>query len=373
MQISSTLAATLRPSATAAVALLGRLTQALPSLPGERLSLPRLAVGTLTPEMIRATLLEMGASAAGTDVALAEALAQVGLPLSGASLAEANSALARAPGVAPQAYALAKSLGLPTTPDGLKALTAVLTASEQGVPASQALPVRVRERLGLSLDADTAPQALARHLGERMRQAGRSTENRLLAREQAVSDVSLTDARTVLLRLAQTSGNSAIQSEADRLAAHLEGQQLLNLASLQAHADKPVVPLYLAVPLLFEGVSMLAEMRLWSPRRRNEADEDEEREPSRLRVTVRVTPSRLGRVQADLSGCIAGSLSCRLGVEKPAAQRLLARNTGTLAEALSAAGWPHCEVRCQAQSAWPPLWHGGDALSTPRTCVDRYV
>ena len=329
MQLPSTLATSLRPSATAAFALLGRLTQALPTLPADSIPLPIVLPGTLTPEMIRATLLEMGVAATPSDVALAETLAQIGLPLTAVSLAEASAAMARSPGALPQAYALAKSLGLPTTPDGLKALTAVLTASKQSVPTSQEL----------NLDADTVPAILARQLGEHMLQGWRGP----------------------------------IPSLADGLSAHLEGQFLLNQASLQAHAGKSDVPLYLAVPLMFGSETTLAEMRLWAPQRREELADEEERSAQSLRVTLRLTPPRLGRVQADLTGQISGSLNCRLGVEKAASQRLLSRNTGALAEAFSAAGWTHCEVRCQPQSAWPALWHGGEAFLTPRTCVDRHV
>ena len=148
MQVSSTLADTIRPSAAAAFALLGRLTQAvpLPSLAGQ--SATRTGGGTLTPEMIRTILLEMGWGASATDVALAQALARTGLALTAESLGEANAALARAPGATPEAYTLAKSMALPTTPEALMALTAALSAPVHGLPLGKALPEHVWEGLG---------------------------------------------------------------------------------------------------------------------------------------------------------------------------------------------------------------------------------
>ena len=382
MQIPSTLAATLGPSASAAFTLLGRLVQTRPSLSPESapllspesVPLIRAGGGTLTPDMIRAALLEMGVGAAQADVALAAALAQTGLPLTAATLAEAHGALARAPGATPEAYALAKSLALPATPDALKALTAALTAPANGLPAGQALPDRVREWLGLDMDAGAGPEVLARHLRERMLETGRSTEHRILsALRLGEPPHSVEDARTALLRLVSASGEPSVRAEADTLAWHLEGQQLLNQAALQAHASQPETPLYLAVPLVFGAQPTLAEMQIWTSNRRAGADGEEEPDAAILRVTVRVAPPRLGRVQAELTGQTTGNLICRLGVEKAGAMRLLARHAGTLASAFSDAGWHSCDVCCRLQPDWPPLWQGGAALTTPRTCVDRHV
>ncbi len=359
MQLSSTLTATLRPPTSAAFTLLERLAQALPTLSPEKGMPTRPTAGTLTPAMIRATLLEMGAGAAEADVALASALAQTGLPLTPASLAEAYGALARAPGAIPEAYALAKALALPTTPDALKALTTALTAPVNGLPKGQALPEPIREWLGLEMEAGAGPEILARHLRERMLGMGRGQEDD-------------EDAHTLLLHLALGAGEPSLRAEADALARHLEGQQWLNQAAVQAHVGKAETPLYLAVPLVFGEKSVLAEMQVWVPNRRADAEE-EEADAAALRVTVRVALPRLGRVQAELSGGMAGSLSCRLGVENAGTQRLLARHTGALAAALSDAGWQSCDVCCRLLPDWPPLWHGGEILTTPRSCVDQHV
>jgi hypothetical protein len=360
--VSSFLPASLVQPAVSALNLLGRLAQAgqMPALG----PLPQMSGGTLTAEMVRAALLELGAAAADTDVALALALTQAGQPLTLAALAEANAALASAPGVSPDSYVLARSLSLPVTPDSLRALSATL-AAPSGAPA--ALPARVSAWLGLALDAGAPPPALARDLREMVLQAGRSTEHRLLAAKE--NSVPVADLRTSLLRLAAGASDREMRLGADHLASLLEGQQLLNQASLTAHVRQPHVPLYFALPPAFDGLLGMAEMQLW----RQEKDADISEEAEALRVTVRLHPPKLGRVQADLTGLLAGVLSCRLGAEKPATVRLLTKSAGSLAEALSAAGWGNCDVTCRVQQDWPPLYHGGAAFASPRTCVDHHV
>lgn len=364
------LASTLGAPASAAFDFLGRIALAAQPLLSPPATNGGNADGMMTPDRVRAVLLGMGMAAANLDVALAEALVQAGLPLTAASLAEAHGDLACAPGASPQAYALAKTLVLPTSPDTLRALTTVLNApGDQTV--SRAMPEAVRTWLGLGVEAGTGPEAQARHLRELTLQIGRSTENRLLsAMQEGEGKLPVADLRTALLRLSQSSGDRTLRSEADGMASLVEGQQLLNQAGLTAHTGRPETPLYFAVPLTFDGVPTLAETRLWMPSHLPE-DEEGEEEPL-LRVTVRVSPPRLGRVQADLTGRLSGSLRCRLGAEKASA-RLLVRHTGLLAQAFSDAGWTTCDVCCRPQSEWPPLWPGGEAFTTPRTSVDRHV
>ncbi len=372
MQVSSPFSASLFPAsfgqpAAAALGLLGRLAQAV-QMPGAETSAVPSAGGTLTGEMVRAALLEMGAAAGEGDVALALALTQAGLPLTLHTLAQANAALASAPGVSPAAYALAKSLALPVTPDALRAVTAVLNAPQDGLPGV-ALPERVTAWLGLALEAGTAPEALARGLREMLLQVGRSTENRVLRMQEGPLPVA--DLRTALLRLAEASGDRAMRHGADGLASLLEGQQLLNQASLTAHLHQANVPLYFALPLSFDGLPGIAETHLWL--RQESAVDEELEEDEVLRVTLRLTPPKLGRVQADLIGLLSGTLSCRLGAEKAASYRLLSKHAGNLAEALAGAGWETCDVTCRVQTDWPPLYHGGAALVSPRTCVDHHI
>ncbi len=353
--------ASLAQPAMSALNLLGRLAQAVQMPVTDQL--PQTSGGTLTPEMVRAALLELGAAAAGTDVALALALTQAGLPLTLTSLAEANAALAFAPGVSPASYVLARSLSLPTTPDALRALSAVLLAPMSG---KAALPERVSAWLGLALDAGMPPEALARGLREMLLQVGRSTEHRLLASKE--SSLPIADLRTSLLRIAAGSSDRGMRLGADQLASLFEGQQLLNQASLAAHAEYPAVPLYFALPLAFDGLPGTAEMQ-WHHEKDAGASENGEV----LRVTVRLNPPKLGRVQADLTGLLPGVLSCRLGAEKPSTVRLLTKHAGSLASALSAAGWESCDMTCRVQTDWPPLYPGGSVFASPRTCVDWHV
>ncbi len=368
MHIPATLATTLEGSTSAAFGLIGRIAQVAQARPVAQPGVET-AAGAMTPDRVRAALLEMGMAAADADVALAEALVQAGLPLTAASVAEAHGDLARAPGASPQAYVLAKTLALPTSPDALRALTAVLNAPNGGAGRG-ALPEQIRMWLGLGVDAGLEPDPQTRRLRDMMLLIGRSTENRLLAAAKGDEQWPVADLRTALLRLAQGSGDRALGAEANGLASLLEGQQLLNQASLTAHAGRPETPLYFAFPMTFDRVPTVAEVRVGLPER--DANEEAEDGPI-LRVTLRLAPPRLGRVQADLTGKLTGSLNCRLGAEQASAARLLGRHTEALAASFGRAGWPACEVVCRPQSEWPPLWPGGEAFTTPRTSVDRHV
>ncbi len=359
MQVSSTIFSNAQGPAAAALALLGKLTTlpiAVPLSGGQ---------GGPSAASVRTLLLEMGLPAAEADVALASALVQAGLPLTAATLAQAHAALANAPGVPPEAYTLAKTLALPLSPDALRALAAVLNAPARASAAGPgAVPETVRAWLGLALDAGTPPEALTRHLREMLLQIGRSTEHRVLTAE--LKDMPVADLRTSLLRLATASGDRALRGEADGLASLLEGQQLLNQASLTAHA--PETPLYFALPLAFLGQPSVAEVRLSLPR--PQEDDDEE---APLCVTLRLAPPRLGRVQAEIAGTRTHLLTCRFGAERAATARLLARHASLLVHALGGAGWPQCEVSCRVQTEWPPLWPGGEAFHAPRARVDQHV
>ena len=259
---------------------------------------------------------------------------------------------------------LARSLSLPTTPDALRALSAVLAAP---AGTATALPERVSAWLGLALEAGTPPPSLARGLREMLLQVGRSTEHRLLSLPE--SRLPAADLRTSLLRIAAGSSDKGMRLGADNLASLFEGQQLLNQASVTAHAGHPAVPLYFALPLAFDSLPGVAEVQLW----RHEKDAGASEDSEVLRVTLRLNPPKLGRVQADLTGLLSGVLSCRFGAEKLSTARLLTKHAGSLARAFSAAGWETCDVACHLQADWPPLYHGGAAFASPRTCVDWHV
>lgn len=313
--------------------------------------------------MLRSALVEIGASPSPDNLRLAEAFAHLGLALTKSALTEAHTSLAHAPGASETSYALAKSLELPTTPDILRALSTVTG----GIPARRALPPEITEWLTLALDAGMEPESLAAHLHQMLSQRGRSVENRLLAagnQEPAFQDV-----RTLLLRLAHSAGDRQTRQGADTLAAHIEGQQLINLAAQQGHSPADQIPLYFAVPLQFPAEQTMLEVRL-SCRDEEDLPEDGE-DQTYLKATLRVATTRLGRVEAQLAGTLSGDLTCRFGAEEAATVRLIQRHTSKLAAALSATGWPSCQVHCQPKTDWTPLWHGGEALTAPRARVDQ--
>ncbi len=349
--------------------LAARLTTDRPAAPDVG---PKGAATALTPAMLRATLLGMGVAADAENLALAEAFAHLGLALTRETLAEANGTLARAPGASPLAYALARAWGLPTTPAALKALTTVTGDGGQIAP-QQALPPEWMSWLGLAAEAGMEPETLAAHLFVMAQGMGRSTENRVAGQlsgdHPALATVQ--DTRTTLLRLAEGSADKAIRRGADALAAHIEGQQLVNQAARRGATDP--VPFFCALLLQFSAETTLAEMQLWPWDEGTEAD-DLPADTPWLRATVRLATARLGRIQADLAGTLGGALTCHLGAEKPATARLLQRHAGTLAAALSAlGGWNASRVQCRVLSEWTPLWHGGETMVGPRPCVDWRV
>lgn len=320
---------------------------------------------TLTPGLLRATLIEMGAGTDPQALALAEAFARLGLPLTRDTLASASAALAQAPDASPRAYALARAWELPTTPAALNALTAAI--QESAIAPHKALSPELLSWLGLAADADAEPDLLAAHLFLMAQGFGRSTEHRLTTDTHRSSLQNIQDARSTLLRLAQGSADRSIRHGADALAAHIEGQQLINQAARQ-HGEADTF--YLAVPLLISGEPSLAEMRLgvWD----DEQDAaDLAPETPWLRAVVRLATTRLGRVQVELRGTLAGMITCRLGAERSSAVRLFQRHTAQLVASLEETGdWQVDRVECFLLAAWPPLWHGGDTLNGPRTCID---
>jgi len=317
---------------------------------------------TLTPDALRSALLSLGETVSAANLQLAEAFTHLGLPLTPATLSEARIALARAPGADASAFALAKSLGLPTSPGILNALSAVT----RGIPPDKALPAELMDWLSLAARADLEPEALAAQLHLMAQQRTQSVEGRL-ALGSPVPEIAR-HTRTLLLRLADGSADPQVQSGADTLAAHLEGQQLINLAAQDAGKGSQTPPLYLAIPLLFPGEQTMLEMTVHPWEARQEADADSD--APCLQATVRLATTRLGRVQATLRGTLSGSLTCCLGAERPATLRLLRRGEASLAAALGAQGWPRPTVSCTDVSDWQPLWQGGAALAAPRARID---
>ncbi len=323
-------------------------------------SAPLAGAYTLTPDALRSALLSLGETVSTANLQLAEALTHLGLPLTPATLSEARIALARAPGADASAFALAKSLALPASPGILAALSAVT----RGIPPGKALPAELMDWLSFAARADSDPEALAAQLHLMVSQRTQSVESHLIM--GSPQEEIARQSRTLLLRLADGTADPQVRTGADTLAAHLEGQQLINQAAQHSGDTSPAVPLYIAVPVLFPGEQTMMEMTIqpW------DADQEAEADASYLQATVRLATTRLGRVQATLTGTLSGALSCRLGAERPATLRLLKRGEASLAAALGAQGWPHPKVSCTDTQDWQPLWQGGAALAAPRARID---
>lgn len=326
---------------------------------------PTSGATTLTAAMLRTVLLEMGATPSAENLQLAQAFAQLGLALTSAALTEAHTSLARAPGASPLSYALACSLGLPPTKDILRGLSTITG----GIPAERAVPPEISEWLGLALEAGMDPESLAAQLNLMVNQRRQSLEHRLATADE--QETTFQDARTMLLRLAHNAGDRQTRIGADTLAAHMEGQQLVNQAAQRDADPSQPVPLYFALPLQLPAEQTMLELRLqcrdWTE------FEDEAEDETYLKATVRVATARLGRVEADLAGMLSGRLACRLCADNSATARLLGRHGDKLTAALTALGWDVAPVTCVVKADWMPLWHGGEALAAPRARVDWRV
>ncbi len=346
---------------------LGKVARALaPSAapPQAAASAPDTLLGTytLTSDALRSALLSLGETVSAANLHLAEAFTHLGLPLTAAALSEARIALARAPGADESAFALAKSLSLPASPGILHALSAVT----RGIPPDKALPAELMDWLSFAARADEEPDALAAQLHLMTSQRTQSVESRLAGGSPEHEIARHT--RTLLLRLADGSADPQVQTGADTLAAHLEGQQLVNQAAQDMGKAGQDAPLYLAIPLLFPGEQTMLEMTVqpWDADREASADHD----APYLQATIRLATTRLGRVQATLIGTLSGALSCRLGAERPATLRLLRRSEAALTVSLGAQGWAAPKVSCTESTDWQPLWQGGAALAAPRARID---
>jgi hypothetical protein len=320
---------------------------------------------TLTPAMLRAALLQLGVAASAENVQIAQAFAQFGLALTAMTITEAHVGLAQAPGASPAAYALAKSLGLTASPSILRALSTIT----EGIPERRTLPLEVTEWLSLAVAGDQEPESLAAQLHLMVNQRSQSTERSLLAAGD--NRIPENDLRATLMRLAQNSGDKQIRLGADSLASHIEGQQLINLATQREQTLDQTVAQYFALPLMLPPAEQtMLEMSVWRREETAEDDAEMELEETAWRTTIRLATTRLGRIEAELVGSSFGALTCRVSAEKPATIRLLQRGREKLASALTDAGWTHCDVTCQAKTDWSPLWHGGKTLTAPRTRVD---
>jgi hypothetical protein len=359
----------------------------------------------LTSDMTRDVLMSMGKAPTSSNIAIAQSMAKLGLPLTVAALTEAHAALTAAVGSLPASFALAKALGLPPSPGVLRGLTTVMTVAAAGSPAQTSafsllenvlppvltsaaaapleavvgtaavtehpnLPLELLQRIGLTIDFNAIPLEIAAKMRNYSLQILRSTENQIAEAMQANQPVGdIADARVILLQLAADSPDAAIRDGAAALASHFEGQQLINVGTARTSLTAPLIPpAYIALPFAMMGEQSLVELRLWPRDEWQGGNANEDTDP--IKATIRLTLAGMGRIQADITGRTTGQLRCCLSAEQPAVSTLLTLNARLLSDQLARAGWLQNEVTCRASTDWGPLWTGGDELSKPRKRVD---
>lgn len=322
-----------------------------------------------TSTMLRDVLLGMRQPATLENIDLIDAFAKSGLPITESIFSEAHAALAAAPGASSLSYALAKSWDLPSSPAILRALTAVTIGANSKIK----LPQNIVDWLSISLDVGMQTEELTGQLGILVKQVARSTENRLLKSTSsvAISDT-VRDVRSILLRLADVAVDQPVRRAANHLAAHIEGQQLINQASNRlVGGDQPI---YFAMPANFGTETAMIELQMWPSR---ESDEDDnfltEINESYIQATVRLTTDRLGTIQISIAGTTNRRLACDFVAERPATARLLVRHSRGLTQTLSEIGWPETRITCKTGINNTPMWFGGDAANHPRAHIDRRV
>lgn len=318
-------------------------------------------------ESLATALLSLGIAADKENMALAELFARLGVPLTEANLAQARTLLARYSDVPPTALALAKTIDMEPSAAVLRALSSVI----QGLPEGQTLPPEVVRLLGLAVDGQQMRDSLAAQLKDLLGRLGTSTEVQILQIAEEGSGALGADLRSALLNLVEMTESRSVRIAADSHAAFIEGQQLLNQIALLRF--DPPVPLYFSFGAFFgEALPTMVELQVWSHDEQSAPREDDDERPY-MQTIVRVSPPRLGLIQARLIGTRAGSMRCELAAEKPATFRLLRREAGDLTQGLSGIGWEVRGMTVRHEQQFAPLWYGGDAVAAPRARVDRQV
>jgi hypothetical protein len=308
----------------------------------------------------------IGLAADKENLALAELFARLGVPITESNITQARTILARYSGTPPSAFALAKTIDMEPSSVVLRALSLVI----EGLPEARTLPPEIQQYLGMTVDAQQSRNALAAQLKGIIGSLGRSTEAQLVQLSMEGGTLG-EDLRSALMNLIQMTESRAMRLAADSHAAFIEGQQLLNQIALLRF--DPPVPLYFAFGAFFGNTQpSMVEVQVWSHDEESAPREDDDEKPY-MQTIVRVAPPRLGMIETRLTGTRAGSMRCEIAAEKPPTYRLLRREAGDLVMGLSGIGWEVREISVQHQQQFTPLWYGGDALSAPRTRVDRQV
>ena len=119
----------------------------------------------LTTDMVQNELMNMGVTPTTENVAIAQSLAKLGLPLTQQTMAEAHASLAAAgTNALPQSFALSKVLSLPPSPGVLRGLSSVMAASSGSQASGSVLsmlqsvmPAVLAPRAALPVDAVIEP------------------------------------------------------------------------------------------------------------------------------------------------------------------------------------------------------------------------
>lgn len=332
--------------------------QVLSSSPGS-LVLRRLDVGTIGggPDTVSqmtavrrdlaAALVSLGVTVDEGNLLAAQALIRFGMAVTAENLSDIRRGVASRAARLSETVALAKSLGLPTSPAILRALDTLLTAKTDPSLLTITVPLR----------ADTA--SIGAHLQMASRAATRSVESRLLSGD---IDGARSDLRSHLLRRAQ-----AGDVDAEAAARHLEGQMLANAA----RANLPGAEsgsLFLAFVAATGSRAHYVEMNIKPDAKEAAAGEAAAATPPETGVAATITmpTTHLGLVTARLFLGGDGRLACRLGTADAEGMRRIERSVGHLNEALVRAGFPAVAARAERVEG------GGAAVTeTPRAAATQ--
>jgi hypothetical protein len=312
----------------------------------------------VSQQLLAATLMEIGVSVDASTIALAESFSRVGVAITEPNISDARGLLGRMPGATPAAVALATVLGLPKSSGVLRALAAVV----QGVPDEGGISQEALDQLTVLIHPNRNSEITANELRNMITRLSSSAENRIASRE-ALND----DPRVALLALSRDNDADGPGMGANALAAHVEGQQVLNQAAQQ---NTPNAPLYFGFYATApDGRSIPVEVQVKPDEDQRRRRDDDDAEPD-TRTTVRIAPVRLGQIEVRLVSTPLGAMRCDVRAEKLATSRLLRRHAPDLSDALTRAGWDVQKMTVTQEKTFPPLWFGGENLAQPRSRMD---
>jgi len=308
-------------------------------------------------------LSDLGAPTDEETVSLVEYLSRAGVPITLSSVSAARSDMASSPEASHAGIALATSLEIPRTPTILNAISKVA----EGFPAPDTVPTDIRKRLTAVVDPDEDANETGSEISSMIGRLSLTAERRIATREAVVDDP-----RIDLLSMPVPPDIEGI-SDAEALARHIEGQQLLN--TIKPLSTEATSDIYFAFYVEFEGDDECASVEIKVARderaKRQGQDNSEqcaENTPPEnvVHSTIRIALPSLGVIEAEISADNQNSLECRLRAEERSTVRLLRRRAPDLTKSLTSSGWNVQLVDVAPLAPPTPLWRGGEALATPR-------